>query len=334
MTTEGIDKNTLYLIYDDECPLCRSSAHALNIKKAVGNLVLINARESHPLVNAAYARGFDPDIGIIVIYNEQYYFGADAAHFLAMLNSSHSKLNAITASVFRVKLFARLLYPVVKSIRRLLLRIKGVGAIKQNEGLPLFAKVLGDDWQKLSPFMKKRFGNRPYTDDMVVVNGVMTIKRSRWMRLMKPLLTMSGALIQEDGENIPVIVKFRSERNSSKYWFDREFKLSKPIHFKSYMMNIKDNIMVEFMRFNMGWRAKFSVDGDRVLMSHHGYVFRFFNVLIPMPMGLLLGKCNVVERQISDDTFSMDAALNHFLFGKIYEYKGIFKITEEKKCIA
>src|SRR5579872_5543824 len=156
MTTEDIDKNTLYLIYDDECPLCRSSAHALNIKKAVGNLVLINARESHPLVKAAYARGFDPDIGIIVIYNDQYYFGADAAHFLALLNSSNSKLNAITASIFRVKLFAKFLYPIVKSIRRLLLRIKGIGAIEQNEGLPLFAKVLGNDWQKLSPFMKRR----------------------------------------------------------------------------------------------------------------------------------------------------------------------------------
>ncbi len=46
MTTQAIYKNTLYLIYDDECPLCRSSAHSLNIKLAVGKLVLINARES------------------------------------------------------------------------------------------------------------------------------------------------------------------------------------------------------------------------------------------------------------------------------------------------
>lgn len=331
MTTEGIDKNTLYLIYDDECPLCRSSAHALNIKKAVGNFVLINARESHPLVDTVYARGLDPDVGIIVIYNNQYYFGADAAHFLAMLNLSHSKLNAIIAFIFRVKFFAKLLYPVVKSIRRLLLSIKGVGAIEQNEGLPLFAKVLGNDWQKLSPFMKRRFGNRPYTNDMVVMNGVMTIKRSCWMRLIKPFLKMSGTLIHQDAENISVTVKFRSDCNTSRYWFDREFKFSPPIRFKSYMINIKDNIMIEFMRFNVGWRAKFSVDGDRVLMSHHGYVFRFFNILIPVPIELLLGKCNVVEHQISDANFSMEADLNHFLFGKIYEYKGIFHITEEKK---
>lgn len=127
----NIDKNTLYLIYDDECPLCRSTAHAFNIKNAVGNLALINAREPHPLVSAAYARGFDPDAGIIVIYHDQYYFGADAAHFLAMLNSSHSLLNKMIASIFRVKLFTRLLYPLLQIIRRILLKIKGVDAIEK-----------------------------------------------------------------------------------------------------------------------------------------------------------------------------------------------------------
>ena len=238
---------------------------------------------------------------------------------------------SVPADAQKSQLFAGLLYPVVKSIRRLLLKMKGVGSIEQNDGLPLFAKVLSDDWQQLSPFMKKRFGNRPYTNDMLLVNGTMTIKGSRWMRLINPFLKMSGALIQQDGENIPVTVKFKSDFNSSKYWFDREFKFPQPIHFKSYMMNIKNNIMVEFMRFNIGWRTKFSVDGDSVLMSHHGYVFRFFNIWIPMPIGLLLGKCHVVERQISEDTFSMEMSLNHFLFGKIYEYKGIFKITEDTK---
>jgi predicted DCC family thiol-disulfide oxidoreductase YuxK len=246
MTTTYIDKNTLYLIYDDECPLCRSSAHALNIKNAVGNFSLINARESHPLVSTAYERGFDPDSGIVVIYNDQYYFGADAVHFLALLNSTNGSINKMTAILFRSRLLAGILYPIVKSIRRLLLNFKGVGSVTRNDGLPLFAHVLGDDWQTLSPVMKKRFSNRTYSNDMVVVTGTMTIKSSRWMRFIKPVLKLTGALIQQDGENIPVIVKFRSEPNTSKYWFDREFSFNQPVRFKSYMMNIKNNIMVEW----------------------------------------------------------------------------------------
>ncbi len=224
MTSSEINSNTLYLIYDDECPLCRNTAHALNIKKAVGDLVLLNARESHPMVAAAYAKGFDPDVGIVVIYGDSYYFGADAAHFLALLNSSSSTLNSIGASLFKVKPFAKLLYPVVKTLRRLFIKIKGVGAIEQNQGQPLFARVLGDDWQKLSPFMQKRFANRPYTSDMVLVKGAMTIRSSKWMNLVKPSLKMSGALIQQDGENIPVTVQFKSEPNSARYWFVRDFQ--------------------------------------------------------------------------------------------------------------
>lgn len=328
MVNIDIDKNTLYLIYDDECPLCRSSAHALNIKKAVGNLVLINAREFHPLVDSAYERGFDPDLGIVVIYHDQYYFGTDAVHFLALLNSSNGTLNRMTAVLFRNRWLAKILYPVVKSIRRLLLKIKGVGPVEHNKGLPLFADVFGKDWQTLSPVMQKRFSNRAYSNDRVLINGTMTIRSARWMRFIKPLLKLSGALIQQDGENIPVVVKFRSEPNSAKYFFDREFNFNQPVRFNSYMMNIKNNSMVEFMRFNVGWRAKFSVKNGCVMMSHDGYVLRIFNMLIPIPISLFLGKCNAVECPISDDTFSMEMSLNHFLFGKIYEYKGTFKIIE------
>lgn len=328
MTPAETDKNTLYLIYDDECPLCRNSAHALRIKKATGKLVLINAREPHPLTHSAYERGFDPDKGIIVIFNDQYYYGADAVHFLAMLNSPLRVINRMAATLLRSRLSAKIIYPLVKSIRRLLISFKGVGSIKYNNGSPLFANVLGDKWKDLSPLMKKRFSNREYSNDMVIVDGQMTIKSSRWMRTIKPLLKLSGALIQQEGENIPVIVKFKSEPNTAKYWFDREFKCNIPIYFKSYMMHTKDNIMVEFMRFNMGWRARFTVDGENIVMSHDGYVFRFFNILIPLPLGLLLGKCHVIERPLSENIFSMDAHLTHFLFGEIYQYKGVFKITE------
>lgn len=206
--------------------------------------------------------------------------------------------------------------------------MKGVSAIKQNESIPLFAQLLGNDWQKLPTLMQKRFSNRPYTNDMVLLKGAMTIRSSRWMRLIKPFLKITGSLIQQDGDNIPVTVKLTSKPNSGKYHFYREFKFNKPVYFNSAMVSIKNNIVVEFMRFNIGWRSKVSMKDDKVLMSHYGYVFRCFNILIPLPIGLLLGKCNVIEREISPDTFSMEMNLTHFYFGKIYEYRGNFTIAE------
>lgn len=82
------------------------------------------------------------------------------------------------------------------------------------------------------------------------------------------------------------------------------------------------------MRFNVGWRAKVSARDGCVVMTYQGYVFRFFNMLIPIPINLLLGKCNAIECPVSDDTFRMEMSLTHFLFGEIYQYKGVFKIVE------
>jgi predicted DCC family thiol-disulfide oxidoreductase YuxK len=328
MLTPEIDSDTLYLIYDDECPLCRNSAHALNIKHAVGNLVLINAREAHPLIDATYERGFDLDQGIVVIYHQQYYFGADAVHFLAMLNSPIGFVNKIAATLFSNRLTATILYPIIKSIRRFFLALKHVGPVKRNTNLPLFAQVLGAGWQQLPAIMQRRFSNRPYTNDVVAAEGLMTITGSRWMSCIKPFLMLSGALVQQEGDNIPVSVIYKSEPNSAKYCFDRKFNFTPPLLFKSYMVNVKNNIMIEFMKFNIGWRTKCSVIGDSVMMSHDGYVFRFFNLFIPVPIVLLIGKCSVVERPISEDSFSMEMHLNHFIFGKIYEYRGIFKIVD------
>lgn len=132
MAVQEIDKNTLYLIYDDECPLCRNAVHAVNIKKAVSNLVLINARDAHPLIDLAYHKGFDLDQGMLVIYNNQYFYGADAVHFLAVLDSSSRILNKIMVQLLRSHRLTKIIYPVIKSIRRLLLKIRGVEPVTRN----------------------------------------------------------------------------------------------------------------------------------------------------------------------------------------------------------
>lgn len=318
--------NTLYLIYDHECPLCRHSAQALRIKKTIGNLVIINAREAHPMIVGAYERGLDPDKGIIVIYQEQYFFGTDAVQLLSAL-SSHP---CLLTKLLHFRSTATSLYTIVKGIRRIVLSYKGIHAIEQNLGLPLFASVLGNDWRSLPKVLKQRYRNRPYSNDRVTVIGMMTIADSLWMKLLRPFLTMSGALIQKSGKEIPVEVTFISVPESSKYYFERIFKFKKSLSFKSYMSHIKDNIMVEYMKFNVGWRFKVSVDDQKVTMSHYGYVFRFFTILVPLPLELLLGKCHAQEYALSDTTFGLHMSLNHFLFGEIYLYKGEFKVDEHE----
>ncbi|MCD8566648.1 MAG: DUF393 domain-containing protein, partial [Alphaproteobacteria bacterium] len=61
-------KSGVWFIYDGECPLCRSAAHALRIRKDYGALHLINAREAQndPLVQEVNQRGLDLDEGMAI----------------------------------------------------------------------------------------------------------------------------------------------------------------------------------------------------------------------------------------------------------------------------
>lgn len=102
----------IYLIYDGECLLCRQSAKALRLKKTVGQLTIINARTEHPLVNEVMKKGYDLNEGIIVKYNEQFYYGTDAIHMLALLSSPVGIFNRLNAYLFKYKLLTKLLYRI------------------------------------------------------------------------------------------------------------------------------------------------------------------------------------------------------------------------------
>lgn len=54
---------TIYFVYDGDCPICNYAAHALKISEAVGKLELVNAREqkTHPV----YKEGAVPDNAVM-----------------------------------------------------------------------------------------------------------------------------------------------------------------------------------------------------------------------------------------------------------------------------
>lgn len=43
-------KSKVWLVYDGECLICRPTANALKIRAAVGELLLVNARSPHPIM--------------------------------------------------------------------------------------------------------------------------------------------------------------------------------------------------------------------------------------------------------------------------------------------
>jgi len=122
---DSTETETVYLVYDGECPFCSAYVNYVRVQKSIGTFKLINAREGGPIVNDIIERGFDLDEGMVLVMNGQYYHGHDCINHLALLSTSSGVFNRINAFVFRSKTVSRLLYPVLRFGRNLVLRMLG-----------------------------------------------------------------------------------------------------------------------------------------------------------------------------------------------------------------
>jgi predicted DCC family thiol-disulfide oxidoreductase YuxK len=113
------------LVYDKECPACDNYCRIVRIREDVGELVLVDAREPGPIIDDITALGWDIDQGMVVKLEQQLYYGSDAIHMLSLLSSRAGFLNRLNYWLFKSKRLSRLLYPILRALRNLLLRILG-----------------------------------------------------------------------------------------------------------------------------------------------------------------------------------------------------------------
>jgi predicted DCC family thiol-disulfide oxidoreductase YuxK len=115
------------LVYDGDCPFCSAAAHMVRIKKAVGALEIVNAREAKDseIMRAIATRGLDLNQGIVVSFEGRLYHGQDALHLLALIGSKSGWMNRLNVALFRNRTTVRLSYPFMKAIRNTTLRVLG-----------------------------------------------------------------------------------------------------------------------------------------------------------------------------------------------------------------
>jgi hypothetical protein len=56
---------------------------------------------------------------------------------------------------------------------------------------PIFQVVFRQQWAQIPPVMQKHYTNRPYSNDVVTVDGKMDIKFSWLVKLLSPLLRVA-----------------------------------------------------------------------------------------------------------------------------------------------
>jgi predicted DCC family thiol-disulfide oxidoreductase YuxK len=332
METRRIEETAgdVWFVYDGECPICRTAAQALRIRKAVGSLHLVNAREeaNHPIMEEIRQLGLDLDAGMVMKFQGRCYHGQDALHLMALLGSRHGWFNRMNAVLFRSRTVAKLCYPLMRATRNGLLRLQGtppIDNLEESPATPIFAAIFGEDWARLPLVMQRHYAVRAYSDDSVTVRGTLDIEVSWGVRIMARL---TGMLVPYAGKNIPVTVTFRSGRHSRAFHFERVFHFPQhgDICFNSRMDPGGGNELVEFMRFGIGWKLAYRWDGEAVRLEHRGYVWRLLGWMIPLPLAWIIGRGNAVEVPLSDATFRMHTSAVHPWFGRTFGYGGEFTV--------
>nr|WP_324258993.1 DCC1-like thiol-disulfide oxidoreductase family protein [Cellvibrio fontiphilus] len=113
------------LVYDKQCPACNNYCQLVRIRADIGELVLWDAREPGPIMDEITALGWDIDQGMVLKLEQQLYYGADAIHMLSLLGSRSGMFNRLNFWLFKSKRSSQLLYPLLRSLRNLLLKLLG-----------------------------------------------------------------------------------------------------------------------------------------------------------------------------------------------------------------
>jgi predicted DCC family thiol-disulfide oxidoreductase YuxK len=128
-------REPILLVYDKQCPACDFYCSLVRIRADVGELQLVDARDGGLIMDEITAAGLDIDQGMVLKVGGQLYYGSDAIHALSLLSTRAGFFNRLSYWSFRSKALSRVLYPVLRTLRNLLLKMLGKTKIN-NLGLP------------------------------------------------------------------------------------------------------------------------------------------------------------------------------------------------------
>lgn len=126
----GEHATELEVIYDGECPFCRSYVMYCRLKEAFPEVVLTNARDVPDRVAHYRQRGMEINKGMIVIYEGAEYYGEEAMTVLTQISRPDAFLQRIMRVLFRRPAVAAAVYGVLRRGRDMVLFVLGRNKIE------------------------------------------------------------------------------------------------------------------------------------------------------------------------------------------------------------
>lgn len=184
----------------------------------------------------------------------------------------------------------------------------------------MFKELISEQWNLLDPFLQKHFGLED--GESISLQGEMTVRHGGMIKLLMPLIRLTGALVPIEGEDFMVSVENR--RIGDTFHWHRQFKKDNQVYtFDSKMVQSGSN-MIEFVGFGLGLRMSLKVKDGGLIFEDKGYVLKLGPVLIPIPLHSLLGRSYIEESQAlsGEDDLNMKFIIRHPWFGFSFSYMG------------
>lgn len=125
----------ILLVYDRQCPACDNYCRLVRIRRDLGELKLVDAREHSEVMTEITGQGLDIDQGMVLKLDDRLYYGADAIQALALISSRSGVFNRLNFWLFRSRRLSAVCYPLLRGCRNLLLKLLGKTRIN-NLNLP------------------------------------------------------------------------------------------------------------------------------------------------------------------------------------------------------
>lgn len=190
----------------------------------------------------------------------------------------------------------------------------------------MFKTLLAKQWGLLSPALQQHYGIQD--GEEITLQGELAVKHGRFMKLLMPLIRLTGALVPVEGDKFSVTVENKRIGNTF-YWHRRFKKDNKVYEFKSKMQQYGNDI-IEFVGLGIGLRIGLKVKDRGLAYEDKGYVFELGSMLIPIPLRLLVGKSFIEEFTSKDSLHDLEMCfmVNHPWFGFGFSYMGYFNFKK------
>ena len=119
----------IIIYYDGECPYCKSYTKIIDIRKKY-SFELKDAR-LHPLeISNLNDQGYKIENGILMVFKGEIFQGAKALKMIDHLIYKKTTISKLYGLIIGLPFFANIIYPIVKTIRIITLKIMGIKRMK------------------------------------------------------------------------------------------------------------------------------------------------------------------------------------------------------------